>query len=322
MRVVRLNEFGAPDVLVPGEAPDPTPGAGQVVIRVAVVNITFVETQIRAGRAPFPTPEPPFVPGNGVGGVVVAVGDGVDPALVGTKVVSTTGGSGGYAELVAVNAGDVVPVPDQLDIQVATAVLADGRTAIGLARLAAVAEGEWVLVEAAGGGVGSLLVQLAVDAGANVIAAAGSERKLAVARDLGARVAVNYSDPKWTDEVLRATGGAGVDVVFDGVGGEVGNAALRLVARNGRFVRSGLASGQWTDTSAPDVEERGIRLLGLAQVAPSPAEFRQLIVDALDAAASGRLRPVIGQTFPLERAADAHATIEARAAVGKTLLLP
>ncbi|MCP2260268.1 NADPH2:quinone reductase [Streptoalloteichus tenebrarius] len=322
MRAVWLNEFGGPEALVPGEAPDPVPGAGQAVVRVEAVNVTFVETQVRAGRSPFGNPRLPVVPGNGVGGVVVSVGDGVDQGLVGARVVSTTGGSGGYAELVAVSAGDVVPVPDGLDVRVATAVLADGRTAIGLTRLAGVASGEWVLVEAAAGGVGSLLVQLALAEGAKVVAAARGARKLDLARELGAHVVVDYTSPKWTDEVLAATGGAGVDVVFDGVGGEIGTAALRLTARGGRFVQSGLASGEWTDTSGPEVAERGVRLLGLAQVAPTPAEFRRLIVDALDAAASGRLRPVIGQTFPLERAADAHAAIEARAALGKTLLIP
>src|ERR1700754_902800 len=125
MRVVWLTKFGDPSVLVPGEAPDPVPGAGQAVVDVAYANITFVETAFRArGFGPFKGSFP-MVPGNGVGGVVLAVGPDVSPALIGTRVVTSTGGSGGYASLVAVDASSLVPVPDGLDLDVAVALLAD-----------------------------------------------------------------------------------------------------------------------------------------------------------------------------------------------------
>ncbi|HVQ96371.1 MAG TPA: zinc-binding dehydrogenase [Mycobacteriales bacterium] len=320
MRAVWMAEFGPPAVLVAGSAPDPEPGAGQVVVGVSVIGIAFVETQRRAGRSfpPGDQPRLPMIPGNAVGGVVIAAGPGAAPELVGRRVVSSTGGSGAYAEQVAVAAAEVIEVPADLDLPAATALLADGRTAIGLARLAGVSAGDRVLVEAAAGGVGSLLVQLAAGAGATVIAAASSQRKLELASGLGADAVVDYTEPGWPERVRQAAGG-GVDVVFDGVGGSIGQDALALLGAGGRFVLHGLASGSFTDTSA--AAERGVQVTGLRQWASLGLDNRELTRLALVEAAAGRLRPVIGQTFPLAAAADAHAAIEARSTLGKTLLL-
>jgi NADPH:quinone reductase len=322
---VVLRAFGPPEELVLAEMPDPVPAAGQALVEVFAANITYVETQIRAGRGPNPAQRPtlPAVLGNGVAGMVIQVGDDVDPGLRGTRVISTTGGSGGYAELAVVNAADAIPVPDELDGLDALALLADGRTAIGLVRVTEPAPGEWVLVEAAGGGVGSLLVQLARSAGARVIAAAGSPAKLALAERLGADVVVDYTDAAWPDRVRSATGGAGVDLVFDGVGGAIGEAALALVRDGGRFCVHGMASGSFTSVPAEEVERRRLTRLGFDSplFRTSPGQMRELSEEALAAAATGRLRPTIGQTFALEDAAKAHAAIEARATLGKTLLL-
>ena len=315
MRAVVLSEFGPPAVLVPTEVPDPAPGPGQVVVDVELAGITFVETQVRAGRAPNPAMAPalPGILGNGVGGVMAAVGPGLDPALAGTRVVTSTGGSGGYAERVAVDAAGVIAVPDGLALRDAVALLAVGRTAIALMRAATVREGETVLVEAAAGGVGSLLVQLAGAAGARVVAASGGTRKLEVARRLGADATVDYSEPGWAALVGPA------DVAFDGVGGEIGRAAFELVRPGGRFSAFGLASGAFAQVSDEQAEQRGVTVLRGARL--SPDAILELARTALAEAAAGRLRPVIGQTFPLERAADAHAAIESRATVGKTLLV-
>ena len=312
MRVVWLTAFGGPEVLVAGEAPDPEPGPGQALIDVAFAGITFVETMFRAtGAGPFRA-ELPMVPGNGVGGTVAAIGDGVDPGLVGTRVVTSTGGSGGYAERAAVDAAALVPVPEGLALDVAVALLADGRTATMLVDAAGVRGGERVLVEAAAGGVGTLIVQLARAAGARVIGAAGGERKLALATSLGADAAIDYTEPGWE----RAAGP--VDVVFDGVGGAIARAAFGLLGDGGRMVSYGLASGAWSDVSEEEATARGVRRIGLSR--PDPAASRAFTARALAAAAEGRLRPVIGARFPLECAAEAHAAIEARATVGKTLL--
>lgn len=325
MRVVWLREFGPPDVLEVGDAPDPAPGPGQVVVDVVAAGVNFVETQVRAGRFGADGTDLPTIPGNEVGGVVSAVGAGVDPGLVGRRVVTSTGGSGGYAERVAVSADGVIPVPDGLDLRDATALFTQGRTAVALTKAAAIQPGDRVLVEAAGGGVGSLLVQLARTAGAGmVVAAAGGERKLAVARDLGADVLVDYRDPAWAEWVREATDGAGVDVVFDGVGGDVGRTAFELLAPRGRFVLFGMASGAPTQATLAEVLSRGLIVVGFGggRQIRSPEHARALAAEALAEAAAGRLRPVIGQTFPLERAADAHAAIESRETVGKTLLVP
>jgi NADPH:quinone reductase len=315
VRAVWLRETGGPEMLVPGEAPGPVAGPGQVLIEVELANVTFVETQVRAGSAPFSL-ELPAIPGNGVGGVVAAVGPGVDEGLTGRRVISSLGGSGGYAELAVADAAGVIEVPDGLGLDVALALLADGRTAVSLVRAAAPRAGERVLVEAAAGGVGNLLVQLSSARGAEVVAAAGGERKLELARELGAHVAVDYREPDWPARVREACGG--VDVVFDGVGGEVARDAFGLLVPGGRMVNFGLASGEWAPISDEDVAARSVQLVRPGR--PTPEEQRELTESALSEAAAGRLRPVIGQRFPLERAADAHAAIEARATVGKTLL--
>ncbi|WP_410620689.1 zinc-binding dehydrogenase [Amycolatopsis sp. cmx-8-4] len=311
MRVVWMREFGGPEVLIPGEAPDPVAGDGQVVVEVAFANITFVETQLRAGGpGPF-RPELPIVPGNGVGGVISAVGAGVDPDLAGQRVVTSTGGSGGYAQRVAVDAAAVFPVPEGLALDAAVALLADGRTATGLIHAAGVRPGERVLVEAAAGGVGGLLVQLAKAAGASVVGAAGGPAK--VAQVQGADVVVDYLRPDWTSVAGE------VDVVFDGVGGAIGTAAFGLLRRGGRMAIYGLASGSWAEVSEVDAAARDVTLV---RSLGGPEDMRTFTKSALTEAAEGRLVPLIGRRFPLAQASDAHAAMQSRTTVGKTLLVP
>ncbi|OKI07323.1 NADPH:quinone reductase [Streptomyces sp. CB02923] len=320
MRAVTMEEFGGPEVLRLKDVEDPVAGPGQVLVEVKCASITFVETQMRTGNGPFGKPQLPRVPGNGVGGRVIAAGPDTDPALVGTTVVTTTGGEGGYAELALARAEDVVPVPPGLDLAEATALLADGRTALMLFRQAAVQPGEQVLVEAAGGGVGSLLVQLAADAGAHVIGAARGAHKAELVTSLGAAAYVDYSRPGWLREVTEATGGKGLDLVFDGVGGRIGTDAAAALRDGGRISLYGVASGADAELDETDLDARSVRVIGLAGP-PSPTDARTLIADALALAADKKLRPVIGQTFPLSEAAAAHAAIENRRTTGKTLLL-
>jgi NADPH2:quinone reductase len=240
------------------------------------------------------------------------------------RVVTATGGLGGYADRVVVDAADPVPVPEGLARGMAVAVLADGRTALALTRAAAVTTGDRVLVTAAAGGVGSLVVQLARAAGArHVAAAASSTRKLDVARTLGADVVADYSSPGWADQVRTVTGT--LDVVFDGVGGDIGNEALDLLGRGGRFLAYGAASGTFTGASGierRDIESRGIEFIPGNTVVRTAEDNRALVEQGLALAAAGRLQPTIGQVFPLSKAADAHAAIEARATIGKTILVP
>jgi NADPH2:quinone reductase len=325
MRQVVATQFGGPEVLATSTAPDPVAGPGQLVVDAAVADTLFVDTQIRRGwgREHF-TVQPPYVPGNGVAGVVSSVGDGVDPDWIGRRVVAHTGergGHGGYAEQAVVPADAVVTVPDGLDLQAATAVLHDGATALGLVDNARIRPREWVLVLAAGGGLGILLVQLVRAAGGRVIAAARGRRKLGIVRKLGADVVVDYSEPDWPERVREVTGGTGPDVVFDGAGGELGRTAFEITARGGRFSAHGGPSGGFTVIDPYEAERRRVTVRGIEQVQFSPAELQRMTERALAEAAAGRIKPVIGRRFPLERAADAHAAIEAREVVGKTLLL-
>jgi NADPH2:quinone reductase len=306
-----LRAFGPPANLVAEQRDDPTAAPGQVVVEVELAGVTFVETQLRAGRPPHPSmaPELPVVLGNGVGGIVAALGDGVDEALLGRRVVTTSGGRGGYAQRVVVDRELLIEVPARLALADAVALLADGRTALSLFDAAAVTPGETVLVEAAAGGVGSLLVQLAAGAGARVVAAVGGERKAKLARSLGAETVIDYSRAGWSREA------GPVDVVFDGVGGEIAREAYGLVREGGRFSSFGMASGAFAGVPA----DNGVTLLRGSALAP--AEQRALSERALAAASAGTLRPVVGQWYALAHAADAHAAIEARETVGKTLLV-
>jgi NADPH2:quinone reductase len=313
VRAVVIREFGPPSVLEPAEVDEVSAGPDDVVIDVEFANITFVETQIRAGRPPHPSmlPALPAILGNGVGGTVASLGAGP-----GRRVVTSLNGTGGYAERVASPASRLIDIPDALATRDAVALLADGRTALALAARADLRAGETVLVEAAGGGVGTLLVQIARNAGARVVALAGHPRKLALARDLGADLTVDYRHDGWERQVRDATGQ--VDVVFDGVGGDIGLAAFGLLGAGGRFCPFGMASGSFAPVSAEQAKAWRISLRSGA--AASPEELAALTRTALGEAAAGRLRPVVGQEFDLAEAAAAHAAIEARETIGKTLL--
>ena len=307
MRAVVIREFGPPEVLKPGEVDEVRARPGEVVIDVELANVTFVETQVRSGKPPHPSMLPPLpaILGNGVGGMVA-----------GRPVVASLNGTGGYAERVVVPAARLIEVPDGVELRDAVALLADGRTALALAGRAALGAGDIVLIEAAAGGVGTLLVQIARNAGARVVALAGQPRKLAVARDLGADLTVDYRLDGWEQRVRDAVGE--VDVVFDGVGGDIGLAAFGLLAAGGRFCPFGMASGSFAPVT-PELA-RAHQVTIRAGAAASPEELAALTRTALSEAAAGRLRPVIGQEFALAAAASAHAAIEARTTVGKTLL--
>lgn len=326
MRAVVATRPGPPEVLELVELPAPVAASGQVLVAVELAATTFIDTMIRAGRGPGPVDQSsfPFVPGNGVAGRVIAVGEAVDPAWLGTSIVGTTGGRGGYASLATVDAEDgLYRAPDGVDLATAVALLADGRTALGLARTAAIAPGDLVAVSAAAGGVGSLLVQLAVRSGAFPVALAGGSEKLDHAASLGAAALVDYRAPRLTerlDDVLRSRGRDGFDVAFDGVGGDLSPALAARLVHGARYLPHGMASGHWGDVDEDDLRARGVRIVPLSAVARDAHETRQLVEDALASAAGGELRPTIGQIVPLADAAVAHAAMEARTVIGKTLL--
>jgi NADPH2:quinone reductase len=321
MRQVLVNRFGGPEVLEAGKGPDPVAGPGQVVVGMSVADVIFLDALLRsgAGQDYFPL-RPPYVPGHGGAGHVIAVADGVDPGWIGRPVVAATL-AGGYAEQIAVAVGELTVLPDGLGLQEAAALLHDGPTAVNIIDLAGIKEGDWVLVTAAAGGMGVLLVQSARAAGARVIAAARGARKLDLAREVGAEEAFDYTEAGWIDKVRAATGGNGVNVVLDGAGGSLGTAAFDAAAHGGTFVSYGTAGG-FAQVDPHTAAQRGIRTTSLMDLNNSaPTEAKARLERALSLAAEGQIRPVIGQTFPLEQAADAHTAIAERSALGKTLLL-
>jgi NADPH2:quinone reductase len=330
VQVIEVREFGGPEVLTPARGPAPAAGPGQVVIATAAADVLHIDTVIRSGRAAqWFDVRPPYVPGNGVAGTVASAGPGVDPGLLGQRVAAHTGaagGSGGYAEQAVVSADRVVPVPDEVSLADAVAVLNDGATALGLMAGTGVRPGEWVLILGAAGGLGLLLAQLARAAGGHVVAAlrvAGprGEEKAGRVRDAGAEAVADYADPGWPAWVTAVTGGSGPAVVFDGVGGSLGVAACAITARGGRFSGHGAASGGFAPVDRDDAGRRGISVQGIEQVQFPAGMHEKLTGQALAEVAARRLRPVIGQSYPLDRAADAHRGLEGRSAVGKTLLI-
>ena len=323
MLVTEVSRFGGPEVLTPRQAPDPVAGPGQVVVRTSAADVLLVDTMIRSGRGVdyFPV-TPPYVPGNGVAGLVISAGRGVEPSWVGRAVVAHTGGSGGrggYAERAVVPATDLIPVPSGLGLADAAALLLDGSTAFMLTGRVSIRLADWVLVTAAGGGMGVLLVQLARALGGRVIGAARGPAKRDLVRNAGARATVDYSEPGWAEQVRELTDGHGADVVFDGTGGELGRAAFEVTVRGGEFSAHGTTDGYFTRIDPEEAARREITVHRLGD--HDPVAFRANATKALAVAAAGRVRPVIGQTFPLDRAAEAHAAIEARATLAKTLLL-
>lgn len=324
MRVVQVHQFGSPEVLRLEKTEEPQAGPGQVVISVQVAGACFGDTLIRSGKYPLPLP---WVPGLEVAGRVREVGPDGDRTQIGSLVVARTKNNrGGYAEQAVVDATDVFPIPTGLDIQQAVSVFQSGQTAVSMIKAANITPGEVVLITAAAGSLGSQLVQQARAAGAGtVIGAAHGKKKLAVITQLGADVAIDYSEGDWVEQVRKATDGKGADLVLDGVGGTIGHQAFEATAKgSGRLGVYGFSSGAWTKIETRELAARGIAVIAPLAIAfaKPPQEARIDTESALAQAAAGRLTAVIGPTYPLERAADAHAAIEARQTTGKVLLIP
>lgn len=325
MRAIEVRGFGLPDVLQFAERSDPAPGPGQVLVAASACDVLFVDTLIRSGAAAkyFPI-QPPYVPGNGVGGKVVAVGESVSPDWLGQPVAAHTGGQGGmggYAQLAVADLEHTVVVPDDVDLLNATAVLHDGTTALRILEICDIKPGEWVLILGAAGGMGILLVQLLASQGARVIGAVRGQAKQEVVARAGALATVDPGQPGWTDAVLEATSGARPAVVLDGVGGPTGAAAFALVADGGRFSAHGSPSGSFASIDADAAQRRRVQVTTIGDLQFGAGDRSRLTQDIVSQLARQRIVPLIGQTFPLAEAAKAHEAIEAHRTVAKTLLL-
>jgi NADPH2:quinone reductase len=326
MRVAEVTRFGPPEVLATGRRPDPVPGPRDVVIAVAAADTLWVETLIRSGAGQDVWPmRPPYVPGGAVAGRVVAVGSEIEPGSSGRAVVAPvrTDGrpEGGYAEQAVVPAEALVDVPDGLALTVAAAVLHDGPTALALFDLTGVGASDTVLVVGASGGLGIVSVQLARARAKRVVATARGAAKVKQVRRLGADAVVDSAAPDWPARARDALGGA-ADVVLDNIGGVVGEAAFPLLAPGGRFSAHGTPSGRFARIDPQEAQRRDVRLFGIGDVQLPDEQRRRYTATALAGAVAGTIAPVVGQTFPLDHAAAAHAAIEARTVFGTTLLIP
>ncbi|MFH8771718.1 zinc-binding dehydrogenase [Streptomyces sp. NPDC085866] len=324
MHAVRLYAFGPAENLTHEEAADPVPGPGEVRIAVAAAGVHLLDTALREGRQG-PLPEPPTlptVPGREVAGVVDAVGDGVEEAWLGRRAVAHLGfAPGGYAELAVTAAERLHEIPEGLGFAEAVAMIGTGRTALGIAQFAEPGPDDVVVVPAAAGGIGTLLVQYAKNAGATVIGLAGGPEKTARVRADGADLAVDYNDSAWPAKVRAHLGGRSATIVYDGVGGAVAREAVALLGPGGRHLVFG-----W---SAEGIGEgaRGHFVDGLSESVLGPAMLqragglRALELRALTEAGRGRLRPAVTR-FPLSEAAAAHRALENRGTIGKVVLEP
>ncbi|NKQ24480.1 zinc-binding dehydrogenase [Streptomyces galbus] len=326
MHAIRLHSFGPAENLRYEEVDDPRPAPGQVRVAVAAAGVHLLDTALREGvRGPAPAlPELPTIPGREIAGVVDALGEGTDTRWLGKRVVAHLGfAPGGYAELAVTDAGRLHEVPEPLDLAAAVAMIGTGRTALGIARFTDLGPGSVVLVPAAAGGIGTLLVQYARNAGATVVGLAGGAEKVARVRAAGADLAVDYTDPGWPGTVRAGLGGRVPNVVFDGVGGDVAREAVALLGPGGRHLVFGWSAEGVVDGRGYVVDGVSEQVLGPAMLSRvgGPAPLRTLGEQALAEAAAARPVPAVTR-FPLAGAAAAHRALQDRGTVGKVVLEP
>lgn len=322
MKAVLCKAFGPADSLVLEEVASPAPKPSEVLIDIHAAGVNFPDTLIIEGKYQFKPPFP-FSPGGEAAGVVAAVGDKVRHLKPGDRVIALTGW-GSFAEQIAVSAERVLPIPASLDFTTAAAFgMTYGTSMHALRQRAALQAGETLLVLGASGGVGLAAVEIGKALGARVIAAASSAEKLAVARAAGADELLNYAEEDLRERLKALTGGQGVDVVYDPVGGQLSEPAFRSLGWNGRHLVIGFASGSIPALPANLPLLKGAALVGVfwgAFVARQPqdnlANFQQLFRWH----AEGRLKPLVSQTYPLEHASEAIARLAARQALGKLVV--
>ena len=321
MRAIRIDEFGGPEVMRLVDAPEPEPGEGEVLVRVARAGINFADTHTRENSY-LAEQQLPLTPGSEVAGTVERSTEGFER---GQRVASLLSG-GGYAEYALAPAASTFPIPDGVEDGAALALLLQGLTAWHLLRTSAkVAEGETVVVHAAGGGVGSLAVQLAKRFGAGrVIASASTEEKRSLAEELGADVAVDARSENMNAALREANGGEKVDVVLEMAGGSVFEHSLKALAPFGRLVAYGMASREQVQVSNARLMRTSTSVVGfwLAHCLAHREMMEPPIRELLELVAAGELRTIVGETYPLSQVGRAHEDIQGRGTSGKLLLDP
>ena len=324
MKVIRVDRTGGPEELKLADAPVPKPGDGEVLIRHTAIGINYIDVYLRTGAYAHALP---FVPGREGVGVVEAVGAGVEGIKPGMRVgYPDSPNLGSYATHVTVPRRLCVEVPDSIPDDAACGAMLQALTAQYLAADSyAIGPGERVLIHAAAGGVGRILVQLAKRRGATVIATAGGPAKVALAKSAGADHAIDYTAVDFEPEVKAITGGAGVDAVYDAVGKDTWERSLRSLRVRGSFVLYGAASG-----AVPPIDPQRLSAAGsiffsrptAGHFARTHGELAERATEVFDAILDGSLQIRVSNSYPLADAAQAHRDLEARKTSGKAILLP
>lgn len=322
MRAVLCKELGPPESLVVEEVPTPTLKPGQVLVQVGACGVNFPDTLIIQGKYQH-KPELPFSPGGEVAGEVVELADDVTNVKKGDRVIALCG-HGGFAEQIAIDASRLVPIPDEMDYITASAfLLTYGTSYHALKQRANIQPGETLLVLGAAGGVGLAAVQLGKAMGAKVIAAASTAEKLELAKSNGADELINYVEEDFRGRLKEITGGKGVDVVYDPVGGDLFEPAVRSTGWNGRILVVGFAGGYIPKLPVNLTLLKGSSVVGVFWgefTRRQPADSAQNNKELMEMFLQGKIKPHISQTFPLERASDALNVLQNRQAKGKLVI--
>ncbi|UJL45541.1 quinone oxidoreductase [Virgibacillus sp. NKC19-16] len=324
MKAVQFSEFGGPEVLKVIEKEAPAIGKDEVLIETKAIGVNYADTARRQGTYVVPT-ELPFIPGAEIAGIVAEVGENVQRVSKGNRVVTLIG-SGGYAEYAVVQPEKLIPIPDDVSFEKAVSLPLQGLSAYHILKtMGKLEEGETVLVHAAAGGVGSLAVQLAKLFGAGkVIATASTAEKLAFAEEMGADHLVDYTEDGWEKKVRELTGGNGVDVALEMVGGEIFHKTVKCLAPFGRLVIYGAASGEQAKFYPSSLMRRNQSVVGffLSQIMNKPTLFQKSLEELLLYMNKGKLELTLGGTFPLVDAAEVHRKLQGRETKGKLVLIP
>jgi NADPH2:quinone reductase len=322
MKAIQVSQVGGPEVLKLVDLPVPDPKPDEALVQIEASGVNFIDVYFREGRYPAPLP---FINGQEAAGLVVAVGTNITTLKVGDRV-TYTGVLGSYAEYVAVRADRLVRVPDELDFNQAAAAMLQGMTAHYLSHSTyPIKSGDSVLIHAAAGGVGLLLVQMAKHLSARVIGTAGSSAKAQLARDAGADEVINYTEQDFETETQRLTEGKGVQVVYDGVGKDTFARDLKVLSPRGYLVLFGGASGAVPPFDLLELTKHGSLFVtrpSLQHYVATREELQQRADDVLQIILRGDLKLRIHKTYSLAEAAQAHSDLEGRKTTGKLLLIP
>ncbi|NJL42140.1 MAG: quinone oxidoreductase [Leptolyngbyaceae cyanobacterium SM1_4_3] len=315
MKAILMRDYGSIDVLSYEEIATPEPNTDEVLIKVEAAGVNYADVMLRKGIYII-KPETPFVPGIEVVGTIEELGATVKGLQVGQRVVAFLQ-TGGYSEYAVAPQQQVFTIPENLEAEKALALAVQGWTALGL--LQDLNPDQTVLIQAAAGGVGVFLVQLAKIRGAKVIGTASTSEKLEIIKQLGAEVAINYGESDWTEKIAKITDNKGVDLLIESVGGEIGSQSLKCLAQNGMMIIYGQSSGKDFQLASSDVFFKSLTIKGYLVRNETPENLSQYTKKLMKLLDQGRLSIHVTK-FPLEKVVDAQQALETRKTTGKVIL--